>query len=77
MKRRFYSIANRLGATITSYHTYREVGMGGLQVFHIEYTIGDKHRSFDDSYFHLSGDEHKVLEMFEIEINKSLTKTPQ
>lgn len=69
MKRKFYQIAKKLGATITSYKTYREPGMGGLQVFEVVANIGDERLNFDDSYFHLSGDAPKVLKQFEFELN--------
>jgi hypothetical protein len=67
MKKKFYEIAKRLRIGIINYKTYVEPGSGGLQVFHLEYVAGGKTRTFDDSYFHLSGDAHKGLEMIEIE----------
>jgi hypothetical protein len=69
MKRKFLQIAKSHDATISEYRTYREPGMGGLQVFRIAYELPDGgKKTFDDSYFHLSGDAHKVLEQFEKEV---------
>lgn len=70
MKRKFFNVAKRNGINITSYLTHREIGMGGLQVFHIEYEKNGKTKAFDDSYFHLSGDAHKVVSQFETELKQ-------
>lgn len=71
MKRQFYNIAKRFNCIIFYYKTWREKGMGGLQVYEVKASIGNgKTIYFSDSYFHLSGDAPKVLEMFEIEIKR-------
>jgi hypothetical protein len=75
MKRKFYRIAKKLNVVIVSYKTHAEIGMGGLQVYSIQYITSEgAEYTFDDSYFHLSGDAPKVLEMFEIEVTKRICK---
>lgn len=68
MKRRFYQIAKKLKVKILEYTSYREKEMGGLQVYSIKVKIKNRVLLFSDSYFHLSGDQPKVLRQFEQEI---------
>ena len=69
MKKAFYKIAKKHNCIIVDYNTYREKGMGGLQVFEVTVALGDgKKLLFTDSYFHLSGDAPKILVQFEYEI---------
>lgn len=70
MKRKFVSVAKRLGFEIVKYRSYRSAGMGGLQVFEVLVSKDSKKHFFTDSYFHLSGDAPKIIIQFEHELNE-------
>lgn len=74
MKKKFFAIAKRLGVTIKEYKSTRLRDVGGAQMFDVRYEVGSRSFHFVDSYFHLSGDAPKVLEMFEIEASERIKK---